>query len=248
MTIDVGAIALPLTAGLTNERLVDPAVEGILRYLAFCIKADANAKLANMAGMSPSAIAATYPYDPNSVFVRNTFPALYLWWGGIAKPSAVYSTLAIDVQERQLLGLYLFDETTIPAGALARSGLLASVQASIANAMRQRCRATYTPIGGTVGQDVREPLNLVDWAYTGSTRGEMVAAIPSTSPQAGGPPEGHVKAGYPALSFGITIFEQVGAYEGNSLTPIEPGAVTINANDGLATVGDVIDNFMQRTL
>lgn len=248
MTVSVGAIDLPLAAGTLNVRLVDPAVEGILRYLTHCIKADLNAKLTNMQGKSATAIAGAYPYDPDTVFVRNKFPALYLWWGGVSRPSAVYSTLAIDVQERQLLGLYIFDETEAPIGSLARSGILAVAQASIANAMRQRCRADYTPIGGTAGQDVREKLELVGWNYTGATRGEMVGAIPSTSAQQGGPPEGHVKRGYPALSFGITIFEEVGAYSGASLTPIEPGAMTINANDGLADSGDVVDDFMQRTL
>lgn len=248
MSINVGAIALPVAAGTLDTRLVDPAVEGILRYLAHCLKADLNAKLTNMRGMSATAVAEAYPYDPDTVFVRNKFPALYLWWGGASKASERYTTLAIDVQERQLLGLYLFEEVKAPSGSLARSGILAVAQASIANAMRQRCRADYTPIGGTAGQDVRVPLNLVDWSYTGSTKGEMVAAIPATSSQQGGPPEGHVKAGYPALSFGITIYEEVGSYEAGALTPIGTSTLSLGANDGLADAGDTVDNFMQRVL
>lgn len=248
MTVVVGGIELPIAAGSTGGELADPTVKGLLAYLAFCLGKDLDAKLAKMPPMSAAACPSghAHPWDPNTHFVRNALPSLYLWWAGVSRPAPAMSTLVYDVQERVLQGLYVFDEHVAPDGLLSRVGLLAAVNASLANACKQRSRSDYTPSGGTAGQDVGAALGLVAWKFNGSKQGSMTASIPSTSPVPGGPPEGHIKRGLPALAFELSVWEQVGTFTGPFTTTAD-STLTISGNDGIADSGDVLE-LMQRKL
>jgi hypothetical protein len=214
-----GGLTLPIPAGVANSALNDPTVDGLLAYLAHCLRADLDAKLANIGGMSATAIAtgATYPWDPDTHFVRKSIPALYLFWPGTSK--ILDETVSYVRRERPLIACYVYDEHVMPNGLLARAGLLAAVDASFAKAAERGRHATHTPSGSVPGGSVRNALGLLGWGYDGAQRGEMAAAIPSTSSTPGGPPEGNVKRGYPCLRAQFTVWERI--YDDTSQDPAD---------------------------
>jgi hypothetical protein len=206
----VGGLTLPVPAGSANSQLEDVTVNGLLSFLAHCLRQDLNTKLANIGGMTAYALAssgATFPWDPDTHFVRETIPALYLFWPGTSK--IVDDTLVYSRRERPLVAYYVYDEHVGPKGLRARAGLLAAVDASFANAADLGRHPTYSPSGYGAGASVRNALGLLGWSYDGAQKGEMAASIPSTSASAGGPPEGNVKRGYPALRAQFTVWERI---------------------------------------
>lgn len=238
-TSTLGGITLPVPAGASGGELADPTVKGLLAFLAHCLRADLDAKLANLPGMSAGAIAvgATYPWNPDTHFVRNLFPALYLWWPGVARLSRDHSTTVYQVFERPLRGLYVYEEHVAPTGLRSRVGLLPNVHASLASALRRHRHPTYTPTGYAAGESIGTALNLVDIAYDGSSEGRMIAEVPATSRARGGPAEGHVKRGYPALTFGVTVFEQESGDIPQDPTDVDHDtAVMITTSDGTGSV------------
>lgn len=205
----VGGLRLPMAAGSANAGLSDPTVAGLLSYLAFVLKSDLDAKLAQMGGTASDAcpIANRYPWDPDTHFVRGLFPALYVWWNGrsVKRPQ----TLVYDIRERKIDCLYVFQELSAPDGLRSRAGLIAAVDASFAKAAERGRHPDYEPTGFAAGTDILTALGLLKWDYDGGQAGFM-APIPATSGAIGGPPEGNIKRGYPSLRGSFTVWERIG--------------------------------------
>ena len=240
----VGGLTLPIAAGAANSAIGDATLTGLLAYLSFCLRTDLDAKLAAMAGMSSSAAptANTYPWDPSTHFVRGpegnaATPALYLWWPGVSTHYRL--TTILNVRKRALKGMWLFDEHVMPNGLRSRTGLLGAVDASLAKAADRGRHPSHTPTGYAPGFEVRSALSLRDWTYDGAVMGEMAAEIPATSKAAGGPPEGHIKRGYPALSFGMTVLEVLNPDTLLDPTDLADFDITIYSNES----GDTVDHL-----
>lgn len=213
MTSLVGALDLPVSAGAAGTRLADPTVRGLADFFAFALRKDMNAKLTALLGMSADACPTTniYWWDPDTHFVRESFPALYLWWPGASR--IIPKTMLYADRERELSGMYVFEETVAPTGLRARSGLLATVDASLAKAWQRGRYADYTPLvaGAYEGQSLAKALNIQTWEYLGGHQGRMLAQVPESSANPGGAAEGHLKRGYPALSFRVSVIERIAA-------------------------------------
>lgn len=208
-TSPVGGLTLPIPAGTANSALADPTVTGLLAYLSWSLRNDIDAKLAVMAGMSSSACPAAnaFPWDPDTHFVRQSIPALYVWWPGQSR--VFEQTLVYSVRERPIHAMFVFDEHVAPSGLLGRAGLLAAVDACFAKAAERGRHASYTPTGHPAGKDILTALTLHRWAYEGAQQGQMAAPIPATSASPGGPPEGNVKRGYPCLIGRFLVHERI---------------------------------------
>lgn len=247
-TSAVGGLTLPVPAGVLNGSLVDPTVAGLIDYLAWSLKADLDGKFAQMLGTSHDACptANRYQWDPSTHFVRNSFPALYVWWDGTSRRAEKRQTLLYDVMEREIRCCYIFDELAAPSGIRARSGLLWAINASLAKACERTRYSTYAPPGNAAGTTLLQSLSLLNMEYMGATRGEMKAAIPEGSARAGGPPTGHEVRGYPAIEGRILVWERI-----ELDTPADPGDLLtdtllhVDASDGAP---EVVDDFIQRYL
>lgn len=231
----VGGVTLPLVAGEPQEPLADSAVTGLLDFIGWWLRHDLNAKLATLDGKSQDAapVANRFPYDPGDTFVRESVPALYLWWPG--KSRTVRDTMVYDRRERELTLLYVYDEHTMPGGMKARAGLLNAVDASLTAAFKKGWHPEYAPPGGSLGQRIDYALSLLRVDYTGATQGEFKAAMPSgTGPRGGrqqGTGQAHVQHGFPALSAKIDIWERVAFDDDTTGTADADFVMTIDTNE-----------------
>lgn len=245
MTSHVGALDLPITAGPTGSRLADPAVRGLADFFCFSLRQDLNAKLTALLGMSADACptANVYWWDPDTHFVWESLPALYLWWPGTSR--VFQKTMVYADRERELSGMYVFEETLAPAGLRARSGLLAAVDASLSKASQRGRYASHTPAiaGAYAGQSVAKALGLVSWEYLGGQQGKMIAQMPESSANPGGAAEGHRKRGYPALSFRVLVNERIGADETDSTMSDADATFTIRHADDPQDPIDVLERY-----
>lgn len=245
-TTTIGNLTLPVPAGAQNSDLDDPTVSGIADYLRFWLRNSLNTKLANTQGTSADAVpsANVFKYDPNTYFVRNAFPALYVWWNGRSSVETNRSTLLYDVRKRELHVLWLFDEMLAPNALTPRHGLLAAVDATLAKALERMRHPSYGYGSDAAGTSLLTSLNLVGAEYLGGEAGFM-AGVPASDSRAGGPGEGQAQRGYPALKATIAVWERI-----DQDTLEDPGDVmgdtllTINAS------GDGVDavELMQRWL
>lgn len=244
-TATVGGLTVPVPAGTQNTELADPAVRVLLDFLGWSIANGLDAKLTNMQGTSASACpsANRFPFNPQTYFVRNSIPALYVWWAGRSRPGR-YSTTVRSSRERDIDAMYVFDELIAPDGFDTRHGLLAAVDAIFHRCADWGRHPNYGYNGAAAGTAARLSAGLIDWAYQGATEGRMAAQIPSTSSAVGGPPEGHVVRGYPALLGRFTVLEHI-----ETLSLEDPADVmgdleaVIRTSEG--DPGDVID-YMTR--
>lgn len=230
----VGALELPVPAGTSNSKLADPTVIGLASFIAYALRLDLNDKLGAMLGMSADACPSTnvFTFDPDTYFVRESFPALYLWWPGQSKYEQM--THVFGQRTRELAGMYVFQETLAPRGMRSRAGLLAAADASIAKALDRGRYVGHTPdiAGAYDGQSIASALNLTALDYVGSTQVRMLAMVPESSAAPGGPPEGHVKTGYPALIFKIVVAERVFDDAIDSTVRDADVSFTLETNDG----------------
>lgn len=210
-TTNVGGTTLPVPAGALNSSLDDPAVKGLLDYLAFWIKNTLDTKLANMTGpvnkpVTDAAPAANrYPFNPESLHVKMNVPALFVWWDG--KSQAFDYTLVKARRVRELSVAYVFDEVRMPAGLSARAGLIAAVDACFAKAEERGDHPAYGYNGDPLGTPIAQSLQWIDWQYLGGQEGfyrETLSESLRTSRDEGG-----VQRGYPALTARFRISELI---------------------------------------
>lgn len=213
-TSPVGGLTLPVPVPGVNQAFMDPAVTGIARYLGWSLRNDLNAKLGSMSNVGDDACpeANVYAWDPQTHFVRRSFPALYLWWTGESKTER--ETILYMKRTRTLSVAYFYEEVVAPGGVAARSGVLAAVDASLAKASDRGQHPDYAPVGYAAGTSIRAALGLRDWAYEGGQKVSFEAETPPQSPQLGGSPEGYVSRGYPTLLGRLRVVERI---EGDTL-------------------------------
>ena len=205
----VGGLVLPLSSGDEDAPLTDPVVETILDFLGFSLQAALNPKLGTVNGMSLEAcpIDNRFAYDPGDTFVRNPFPALYVFWPGISR--VVPETLVYHRREREITILYVFDEHIQPSSMSARSGLLNAVDAVFTTVLERGFAATYTPPGGSLGQNILAALSLQRLEYKGAQQGRLEAIVPSEGRQTQGQALANQKRGFPALRARVDVWERV---------------------------------------
>src|SRR5262245_27958862 len=102
----VGAHTLPVPAGPVDGDFIDPCLAGFADYLQFSLRDALNVELARLHGTSADACPHTFLYDPAGYFVRNPFPALYVW-----SPRSVIQrrTIQYDMRVRTITAQYMFD-------------------------------------------------------------------------------------------------------------------------------------------
>lgn len=181
---NVGALPLPVAAGVANARLADPMVDALLDYVAFWIKDSLDAQLAQQTGFSSDAVPVghRFPFDPmhpQGVTVEIPAPALFLWWAG--QSSRIEWTTVHDVRQRELHMMYVAEELPNQERTIRRAGLLGAVDAAMFKAGQRRLHPSYTPTqygeivaGAAAGMSVTQAIADLGAASAEYTGGQVV--------------------------------------------------------------------------
>lgn len=243
-TSAVGALTLPVPAGVENAKFDDPALEAILDFLAWSLNNDLSAKLAKLVATSDTAVPSgdTYSFDPwapRGHKVHRPAPSLFLWWDGNSTPWQPTQLQRGTI--RQLKALFIFDERADLAETVRRSGMFAAVDKCFAKASDRGYHPSYSynskPVGTPVENSVGE-LNSWDWKYLG---GQGVQRIGIDDPNRAN--VGHRKAGrhYPGFAALFELRELVLPTQ-----PQDPDDVTTDApftltHDGVAVLDHTLE-------
>jgi hypothetical protein len=249
----VGPSTLPLTAGAARSSLTDPVALGLADFLAYWLNASLNPQLAVMTGHTATAVPADdtgvspaqyyrFGYDPQSFWVRNNIPAIYVWFQNTVPGD--YSTL-----KRRRVATYgfrwIYDEIVAPAGSQHIAGLPAVAVRALERAADVGYHPNYGYGDAEDGTPIGVTLN-VQWQFRRLQAGAM-APIPATSSAVGGPGEGGIVRYYPAVDGEIEVIEIVGQQ-----IPRDPEDVLFDVTLELRTneAGDVTDavEIMERYL
>lgn len=205
---NVGNLALPIPAGALNAALTDPTCIGLLDYLGFWLKNNLDAKLAQMQGTGADACptANRFPWDPAGYFVRQSVPALYVWWDG--RSTRREQTMLLEQRDRTINAVYVFEELAGPTGLTARAGLMAAVDAIFAKASERGRHPSYGYGSDADGTPIWKSLNLIHLGYIGGEVGAM-APVPSGGATPGGPGDGAVIRFYPSLRAQFSVSESI---------------------------------------
>lgn len=209
----VGGLTLPVPEGTLNTALEDPTVLGLLDFLAHWLKYGLDEKLANMQGTSATAIPvnATYPYDPDSIFVRTVqqLPALYVW------PHDEYTrphTILKNRRERTIKAAYIFNELVAPSGLRARHGLMGAVGAVFVRAARWGRHRTYGYDTDPDGTPIARSVGIMDWRHRYTQYG-MMWRVPGTTEgvpeRVGTGGDGSIQRGYPTVKAEFIVNELI---------------------------------------
>ncbi len=234
-TSAVGGLTLPVSAGAANAELADPAVAGILRFLAWALNNDLSAKLAMQAGTSATAVPSgnTYPWAPDKHWQRATLPGLWVYWDGKSKRNP--HTQVYDRRERRLNVFYAFSELVAPNGLRSRAGLMAAAEASIAKACDRGRHESYTPVGYPAGTTISRACGLLQWQYEGGEQ-QFTASIPAAGRQ-GTSADGHVVRGYPSVKASLLIWERLDSHTMDDPTDAA-GEITVSISGSDGESGD----------
>jgi len=234
--VNIAGLALPVPAGAITDAFNDPVAIGLLDYCAHWLNWGLNARLSMQVGTSATAVptANRFAFNPSTVFVRRSIPALYCW--GEGSPEAVEWTQMTRIVRRDLKLTWVFDELVSPNGLTMRNGLLNAVDMLLNQAVEQLAHDTWPVAGGLytapVGTGVLTVLGLSAIAKTGCEYGAMWQ-VPGDGGQIGGPGDGSVQFGYPSLRATFRVEAVV-----DTSTRLEDedalmdGPVTIDAADG----------------
>lgn len=242
-TARVAGTTYPLSAGAARSSLEDPVALGLLGYFAHWLNTSLNAQLAVMTGHTATAVPYTYGYDPMNIWVRNSLPALYVWWKS-DRPIA-HSTLK-DGRLSTYGLLYLADEVIAPAGAQHFAGITPHVRRVLNLAADRGFHPTYGHGSDEDGTPIFLSLDIAKWGFARLEAGAM-APIPATSSAVGGPGEGGIIRYYPAVSGDIEVVEVIG-----QPIPVDPTNLLVNTTMEIRTneSGDTTDTveIMERYL
>ena len=229
----------PLVAGAVRSSLEDPVALGLLGYLAHWLNTGLNAQLAVMTGHTATAVptGATYAYDPMGIWVRNTTPALYVWWQ--SDEMRAHSTLKDGIAGRYGL-MYVADEITAPAGAQHFAGITPQVRRILRRAVDLGYHPSYGHGSDEAGTPLFLSLGIASWRFTRLQHGALVP-VPATASNPGGAGEGGIVRYFPAVQGEIEVVEVVG-----QTVPRDPEDVmgdlvaTIRTNEA-GDMGDVVE-------
>ena len=230
---NVGAQSIPLKAGAANSALSDPVLSGLLDYFGHWLNYALNPQLSQMAGTSAEAVpvANRFPYDPQTVFVRQAFPALYAWNTSFAFR---HTTLMRRARARTVRVLWVFNELVSPLGVSARSGLYSAADGALSRACYSGRHRDYGHNGAPNGTPITRSLELSRFNYQGSEP-MMLWQIPGAddfdSNRVDTRESGSIQRGFPAISATFTCDEEVSgdSYTEDDLLP--DVSVTIETGD-----------------
>ena len=229
-TVDgyVGSLYIPLNPEGKYSPVLDPTVVGLADYLAYWIRYGLSTKLEdpNNDVTDPLPEANVFPYDPRDNWVRNSTPALYIWWFGESK--LVKRTLVKDARQRTLRLFYVACEVATPKGARVYSGLPAAVDAIMFKACATGYHPHYGYNGDPIGTPIATSLRLLGWEYE-KGKEDFAQAVPNISQVPGGPGGGHVIRGYPVLFGHVNVWEEVEGI-GIDETTDQPQDIPFGAN------------------
>ncbi len=241
----LGGLTLPIAAGAQNSDLDDPVVSALSEYLRFWLRNELNTKLSNMQGTATDACpsANVFKVDPSTYWSRGPFPALYVWWEGSSEFQR-YS-LVYDLRIRKINAMWVYDELLMPEALQPRHGLLNAVDSVFFKATERQRHASFAygsaAPGAPLAWSVAAP-GLVSFRYDGGQAGVM-APVPDSDPTPGGPGEGQLIRGYPALRGVFTVWERIEPGDTDDESFIE-GTLNLDGTDGEGEP----DDFMSRTL
>ncbi len=172
-TSDIGALTLPLMAGVVGDKLEDPVVEAMLDFLGFYLNNDLNSKLANLRGTSSVASPADnrYSWDPSEPRghkIKRPAPSLFVFWDGRSQVLP-FSQLQ-RVRNRHVDALYVFDELPSDTALELRSGLFNAVDGVFAKAADRNYHPLYSYNNTTLGTRLDESIGDLghwEWTYVG---------------------------------------------------------------------------------
>lgn len=180
----VGGLDLPVPPGDLNSELTDPAVRGLLDYLAFWLNYTLSPKLSNIQGTSAVAVPKNnrFPFNPDTVFVREALPALYVWG-----TNSTYKewTLVWGMRTRTINAMYVFDPLQTPKGMIVRHGLENAADATFARASDWGRHRQYGYNGDPPNTPIAKSVGLKRWDYQQFTSG-LIWKIPTGAGGEGG--------------------------------------------------------------
>ncbi len=244
----VGGIALPYPAPAPNGSIADVAIAGLLDFGAYMIKWALDTALAQIQGPTTSApvtdacpTANRFPFNPETTFVREAFPALYAWWSGrsvVTDLSTVYGLRTFDVQF-----LYVFPEIVLPGGAEPRAGLMAAVDRVFAYIGRVGYHPLYTPPGAAQGTLLANAIGARSLTYAGGEEGFM-ASVPNAV-QGSKSTDGQVVRGYPSMRGSFRVQERVGVPSLSDPDDVMHDIlVTVRTGDELGDVLPILQKYL----
>ncbi len=217
----VGALSLPAPVGATDAQLEDPAIAGLLDYFAFWVKWALDAKLATMttppvktsAVYDACPVANRYSSDPSQL-ISSTFntPALFVWCQTNKREPR---TLVRDMRIRELRMIYVFPNLIGATQIEQWSGLMSTVDATLARACARKSHPGYSYGGSVLNESIMVMFSLLGITYEGSQEGflrELVGASVRDAAERGSPghnDSGGIQRGYPSLHARITIAEDI---------------------------------------
>lgn len=244
-TAIVAGTTYPLVAGVARSSLTDPVALGLADYFAHWLNTSLNAQLAVMPPHTATAVpsGAQYAYDPMGIWVRNTTPAIYVWWK--ADRPINHSTLK-DGRVSVYGILYVSDEIVAPAGSQHFAGIGPAVRRVLNLAGDRGFHPTYGYGSDEDGTPIFLSLGIAKWGFTRLQAGAM-APVPSTSSAPGGAGEGGIVRYFPAVEGDIEVVEVIG-----QAIPVDPTDLLVNLPLALGTseTGDPTDviDVMERYL
>lgn len=208
-TSTTATTALPFTAGASLSSLTDPVALGLADYFAYWLNTSLNAQLAVMPPHTATAVptAARYAYDPMGIWVRNTIPAIYVWWKS-SGTRVQYSTLRDMIPSTYGI-MYVSDERVAPAGAQHMAGLQAVVDVVLRTANDRGFHPDYGYGSDPDGTPIYLSLGLARWNFTRLEAGALVP-VPATSSNPGGAGEGGIVRYFPAVVGEIEVWKVIG--------------------------------------
>jgi hypothetical protein len=240
-TTTIGPLTLPIPAGDMGSRIADPAIDGLLDFLAFFIKNTLDAKLAVLQQTSSDACptANRYPWDPTSPRaprVKVRIPALFMWWDG--NSTTIEYTRIYKLRRRELGLLYVFDELSTTTTLDQHDGLLSAVDGALVKASDRGYHPLYGYDAAPLGTPIRVSLGGLDsfmFDVTSRTVGRFGIDTSSGGGRSSKRDRGNSEAGrdYPALRATVVVHERVGQDVLEDPADVDRDTVvTIRASDG----------------
>jgi hypothetical protein len=212
MTSKVGALTLPVPEATVPSPFVDPFIDGLLDFLAHCIRDAIGARLTELRTEIVDALPAEnlHAFDPRGSWVRRPIPALYLWWSDKGRSKVRQHTLVRHIRERELSLLYVVAPVIYPDGAEVFQGVTAAADAALARASDRGWHPTYRftevePLGTPLVRSLAPP-GVLGWQYEGGQNG-VLEPVPRRAK--GAAATNHVEHCFPALMGTLRIQERV---------------------------------------
>lgn len=264
-TRPVGPLTVPLSAGTgaPGQAIADPAVDGILAFLAWTLDDALNARLATFtayrtpAGAPVTAVPSgqTYPWDPreprgNQIVLHP--PCLFAWRSGESVYDAALSTTVLRCRRQSVRALWVFFEPPQPVTELSRrAGLFNVADAAWHQAAERGYHKNYSPVdqaghtwdAGTPVARVVAAVGDFAWDYVGGAYCRWGIGDDDPTGMAVNP-QSHID--YPCLAGLFTVYERVTQPVATDPADVLTDTITgIAASDGSSTdTTKILDRYL----